>query len=310
MKYSFVLPAYKSRFLKDAIDSILSQSYKDFELIIVNDASPDDIDAIVRYYNDDRIKYYKNTDNLGGKSLVKQWNYSISLTDSEYIILASDDDLYDPRYLESIDKLVERYPQVSVFRPRVQYVDEYNNIIRFDGILKEWNSCLDFWYSWVRGWIGSGIPFYVFKRQSLLNVGGFANYPLAWFSDDSTILRLSREGIVFTPDILFSFRLSTINITSRKNSYKDLLQKINATELFYQEVSRFIKELNVEDEYQSCLSNNIQRKLPKFLQEDKLRMQIFNSSNVTVLRLLPKVLTLSFVSTKLIMRYYLSHFIH
>ena len=43
IKYSFVLPAYKSQFLKESIDSILAQSYKDFELIIVDDASPDDI---------------------------------------------------------------------------------------------------------------------------------------------------------------------------------------------------------------------------------------------------------------------------
>ena len=40
-KYSFVLPAYKATFLREAIDSILAQSYTDFELIIVNDASPD-----------------------------------------------------------------------------------------------------------------------------------------------------------------------------------------------------------------------------------------------------------------------------
>ena len=40
MKYSFVLPAFKNDYLKEAIDSILSQSYKDFELIIIDDASP------------------------------------------------------------------------------------------------------------------------------------------------------------------------------------------------------------------------------------------------------------------------------
>ena len=47
MKYSFVLPAYKARFFKEALDSILNQTYNDFELIIVNDASPEDLDSIV-----------------------------------------------------------------------------------------------------------------------------------------------------------------------------------------------------------------------------------------------------------------------
>ena len=48
IKYSFVLPAYKARFFRDALDSILAQTYKDFELVIVNDASPEDLDSIVK----------------------------------------------------------------------------------------------------------------------------------------------------------------------------------------------------------------------------------------------------------------------
>ena len=60
MKYSFVLPAYKAHFLSQAVDSILSQTYTEFELIIVNDASPEDLDSIVESYSDSRIRYYKN----------------------------------------------------------------------------------------------------------------------------------------------------------------------------------------------------------------------------------------------------------
>ena len=78
MKYSFVLPAYKAAYLKEAIDSILNQTYKEFELIIVNDASPEGVDAIVRSYDDPRIQYYVNAENIGGKDLVAQWNYSIT----------------------------------------------------------------------------------------------------------------------------------------------------------------------------------------------------------------------------------------
>ena len=64
MKYSFVLPAYKATFFKEAIDSILAQTYKEFELIIVNDASPDDLDSIVNSYSDSRIRYYVNEQNI------------------------------------------------------------------------------------------------------------------------------------------------------------------------------------------------------------------------------------------------------
>ena len=64
VKYSFVLPAYKANYLRESIDSILGQTYTDFELIIVNDASPEDVDSIVNSYNDKRIQYYKNEDKV------------------------------------------------------------------------------------------------------------------------------------------------------------------------------------------------------------------------------------------------------
>ena len=56
IKYSFVLPAYKAKYFREAIDSILNQTYADFELVIVNDASPEDLDSIVNSYDDKRIR--------------------------------------------------------------------------------------------------------------------------------------------------------------------------------------------------------------------------------------------------------------
>ena len=106
IKYSFLLPAYKARFFREALDSILAQSYKDFELIIVNDASPEDLDSIVKGYNDPRIRYYVNEKNIGGKDLVAQWNHCLEYANGEYVILASDDDVYSPLYLEKMDELV------------------------------------------------------------------------------------------------------------------------------------------------------------------------------------------------------------
>ena len=115
MKYSFVLPAYKAKFLRESIDSILAQTYSDFELIVVNDASPEDIGSIINTYQDKRVKYYVNSKNIGGKNLVSQWNHSILYAQGDYIILASDDDVYAPEYLFKIDILVCMYPDVNIF---------------------------------------------------------------------------------------------------------------------------------------------------------------------------------------------------
>lgn len=146
-KYSFVLPAYKARFFKEALDSILAQTYKDFELIIVNDASPEDLDSIVKSYDDSRIRYYVNEENIGGKDLVAQWNHCLEYVNGEYVILASDDDLYHLEYLERMNVLVDKYPEVNVFRPRVQLIDESNSITHIAGVLNEYTSQLEFIYN-------------------------------------------------------------------------------------------------------------------------------------------------------------------
>lgn len=67
---SIAIPAYKERYLAEAIDSALGQDYTNIELIIVNDHSPSDLKSIVKKYNDKRIKYYENKRNLGKRSIV------------------------------------------------------------------------------------------------------------------------------------------------------------------------------------------------------------------------------------------------
>ena len=161
--YSFVLPAYKAAYLREAIDSILAQTYPNFELIIVNDASPEDLDAIVSSYDDSRIQYYVNKENIGGKDLVAQWNYSISYAKGEYLILASDDDVYHADYLQKMDSIIKKYPNVNVFRPMVQLINHKGDITHIAGLLNEYSSQLSFAY--FSGRVGSGVPFYIFKRN-------------------------------------------------------------------------------------------------------------------------------------------------
>ena len=66
IKVSVLIPVYNGApFLKEALDSILNQTFTDFELILLNDASPDNSEEIIKQYNDDRIRYYRNKKNLG-----------------------------------------------------------------------------------------------------------------------------------------------------------------------------------------------------------------------------------------------------
>lgn len=247
MKYSFVLPAYKATFFRDAVDSILNQTYADFELIIVNDGSPEDLTSIVNVYNDDRIQYYINEKNLGGTDLVVQWNHCISYATGDYLILASDDDIYHPDYLEKMDVLIDKYPNVCVFRPRVQHLEENGEISGETGVLDEYLSHVDFLYERYKGNVSSGIAYYIFKRIELMNIGGFVNFPTAWISDDATVMRLARNGVVSHGEALFAFRTSGLNISSKKNTAKMLADKLIATESFFKWYEQELKHVKVEN---------------------------------------------------------------
>lgn len=308
IKYSFVLPAYKARFFREAIDSILAQTYKDFELIIVNDASPEDLDSIVKGYNDPRIRYYVNEWNIGGKDLVAQWNHCLEYAKGEYVILASDDDVYSPLYLEKMDELVCKYPDVNVFRPRVQYINEGNEVTYTEKPLTENMSMLQYIEAWVSTKVGSGIPFYLFNRAELLKSGGFANYPLGWFSDDATVIELAKNGMAYSADTLFSFRCSEINISSKRHTKQAILNKIKATEMFFYHTKQLMENLPANDNEELLRKQSLNRLFPYFISETKLRSQIFNCSLFVVFSILPTLMRLEFLPKKLLVKYYFSHF--
>ena len=94
---SVILPAFNaSSFIKESIDSILNQSYKDFELIIINDGSTDQTEQIINSFEDSRVKLINNNSNMG---IVFSLNKAVSLAQGEYIARMDSDDIADKNRL-------------------------------------------------------------------------------------------------------------------------------------------------------------------------------------------------------------------
>ena len=232
MRFSFVLPAYKSEYLQVAIDSILQQTYIDFELIIVDDASPYHLESIVNQYNDNRIVFHRNENNIGGKNLVSNWNKCIKYAKGEYVILASDDDIYSPFFLQQVDERIKDYPDVDIIRSRVNRIDSDGIITDIEQIYKPFMPFSEFVFYWSKGIINC-IANYAFKRTVLLDAGGFVDMPCAWYSDDITIVNMSVNGIATTDDALFYFRTSDKSISWTFNQ-ETIRKKWKANGMFYQ----------------------------------------------------------------------------
>lgn len=226
-RISFVLPAWKSRFLKAAISSIVSQTNPNWELIVVDDCSPEPLNEIVKSFHNTRIRYYRNKKNLGGQNLVKQWNHCITFATGEYIVLAADDDLYKPTFCEEVLRLAEKYPQVDLIHSSVEQIDGESKHLWDDSILPEFTSKYEYLNWWLTGRSFTCIGNFAFRRTALLELGGFINFPCAFGSDIATPIALSKNGVANTSEMLFCFRQSEQHLSADSSRFKEKLEAIS-----------------------------------------------------------------------------------
>jgi len=109
---SFVVPCYKlAHLLPECIESILAQTYSDFEILVMDDCSPDNTGAVALSYQDSRIRYIRNETNL---KHLKNYNKGIRLARGKYIwLISADDCLRRPYVLERYVRLLDGHPNVG-----------------------------------------------------------------------------------------------------------------------------------------------------------------------------------------------------
>lgn len=259
-KYTFLVPAFKAKFLKYALDSIQQQTYTNFKVIVSDDCSPESLETIFDKYNQDsRFEYRKNEKNLGKENLIAHWNLLVNICKTEYFILASDDDVYEFNFLEEVDKLTTKYPEVDLIHARVKEIDANNNITRKDALYEERVSQLEFISQYAYFNHIECIANNVFRTKSLKDIGGFFDFPLAWSSDTATSFALAKNGVANTKEILFSFRMSGLNLSSKNLEDKEItIKKFEAIMKYYDCVNNIINSIHAQNTYESHLLNLIQ----------------------------------------------------
>ena len=238
-KLSFILPAYKGRFLKKAIYSIVQQTSPNWELVVVDDCSPDPIREIVESISDSRIRYYCNPENIGGKDLVKQWNHCIKYAKGDWIVLAADDDLYRPTFCEEVLRLSEKYPQVDLIHSSVEQIDEEGCHLWDDCILPEFTSKYEYLNWWLTGRSFTCIGNFAFRRTALESLGGFMDFPCAFGTDIATPISLSQKGVANTQEMLFRFRQGAQHLSADSSRFKEKLEGISR-------LSEFLRSIRYE----------------------------------------------------------------
>ena len=107
---SVIIPSYnRADYLKIAIDSVLAQKYKNFELLILDNHSTDHTQEIISSYSDSRIKSLRHLTNIGG---IANWLYGIHWASGEFFSVLGDDDFYRHDFLESRVRTFASFPDV------------------------------------------------------------------------------------------------------------------------------------------------------------------------------------------------------
>lgn len=264
MMFSIAIPAFKTRFLRECIDSVLAQTYTDFEVIILNDASPEDVDGIVYSYADERIRYYKNEYNVGAINLVDNWNKCLKLAKGEYIICMGDDDKLTPDCLEQYACMIEKYPDVDLFHARTVRINESSTPIGVSQGYVEHEGV----FSFMLHRFNNGTQYigdFCYRTSRLCDTGGYYHQPLAWGADDITSYIASVDsGVVNLPMPTFCYRVSTLTISQSGN----LNQKLDCLSSRLRWIQGFVESHAPSDLVEELSQKELLSRLNSYIQKE------------------------------------------
>lgn len=219
------MPVYntKEEYLREAIESILNQTYTDFEFIIVNDGSTNNAEEVILSYQDQRIRYHKQ-ENLG---LSKTRNRLLELSEGEYLAFMDSDDISLPQRLEKQVNVLDHNPQVGVVGGWLEQFQGKSDIWKYI----EKPRILDFYF------YGNQFaqPLAMIRKSFLQKYGLRYNedYPPA---EDYELWSRAVRYMEFynIPEVLLKYRWHESNISQTKEKeQKALAQKVQNNILSY-----------------------------------------------------------------------------
>ena len=213
--FSIVIPLYnKSSTIQRAIDSILTQTVQDFELIIVDGNSTDGSFEIASQINDSRIILFKQK----GKGVSTARNQGIEKASANIVAFLDADDTWEPDFLETILSLTQKYPEAGMYGTAFSVCQ--NNEPHHTIILE--NSTEGILESYFKSFTGAGHPIiitsaFAAKREALLSVGGYSEN-LKVGEDHELFGKLALQyPVAYSPKVCSRYNLASENNTDTVN---------------------------------------------------------------------------------------------
>jgi glycosyltransferase involved in cell wall biosynthesis len=225
-RVSIGLPVYNGeKYLEKAIDSIQSQTFSDFELIISDNASTDRTQEICRDYQnkDERISYYRFSENQG---VARNFNRVFELSKCDYFRWATADDYSAPEQIEKCINVLDTKPEVVLSYPKTILIDEYGEVIQEydDNLDLRFSSPKERFFNFLNRVGLCNIQYGLIRADSLRQTSLIRNYP---GSDVVMLGELTLYGQFFEiPEFMFYRRFhpqasSSINCNEDRQAFYD-----------------------------------------------------------------------------------------
>lgn len=167
--FSVVIPLYnKERSVGHTLESVLSQTYADFEVLVVDDGSSDGSAEVVRQFTDPRIRLIQKTN--GGVSSAR--NRGIEEARSEYIAFLDADDLWEPFYLEEQERMIRDFPEANMWSLAWGYLQNGQKI-HLKHQPQQYRGYIDNYWTQAKGTNIFFVCVCVCRRSALLKIGGY-----------------------------------------------------------------------------------------------------------------------------------------
>jgi glycosyltransferase involved in cell wall biosynthesis len=209
---SIGIPTYNraDSYLRYALRSAVSQTYKNIEIIVSDNCSPDNTESVVKTFDDPRMRYYRQTENIGP---VKNRHFCLEQSRGDYFVMLLDDDLIDHDFISTCMDAVRCHTEVGVILTGMREIDSQGNVLSASRNMLGGCSTADF----ILGWFERKVPLYlcnmVFNTKRLKQLGGLHSKTNTGYDDVVACVQLAAKyGRVDICDIKASFRRHGSNI--------------------------------------------------------------------------------------------------
>jgi glycosyltransferase involved in cell wall biosynthesis len=297
-----LMPVYNAeRFLAAAIDSILTQTFTDFEFLIIDDCSSDNSVNILRSYKDPRILFYQNEKNLGISATL---NKGIELASTDLIARMDSDDISYPDRLQKQVDFIADNPDGALYSCQVKVIGQQGQFIRQDNFKSQYYYYNLTFICWIYH------PSVIFGKKAVQDVG---MYTVRFSEDFELFWQLSRKYKIYNlPEVLLDYRVTdqSLHQVLKKKEYEEAQQQQLLRNFRYYAGERY----TIPESFIECLQhnfepllleNNIGRIVACLNELDFLTQKILATENVN--RDVNAIKEAAFFKRKFILEFFVKH---